>query len=54
MTDKQQLLEQLPNKLRVELSTLIYREELAGIHFFRKKSPHFIACVAPLLRPVNL
>ena len=54
MTDKQQLLGQLPNKLRVELSTLMYREELAGIHFFRKKSPHFIASVAPLLRPVNL
>ena len=32
----------------------MYREELAGIHFFKKKSPHFIASVAPLLRPVNL
>ena len=54
MTDKQQLLSQLPNKLRVELSTMMYREELAGIHFFKRKSPHFIASIAPLLRPVNL
>ncbi len=53
-SDKQELLAQLPNNLRVELSTLIYREELAGIPFFRNKSPHFVASIAPLLRPVNL
>lgn len=54
ISDRQELLAQLPNKLRVELSTLMYREELAGIPFFRKKSPHFIASVATLLRPLNL
>lgn len=44
---------QLPNKLKVELSTVMFREELADIKFFSDKSPHFIATIAPLLRPMN-
>ena len=31
----------------------MFREELADIKFFSDKSPHFIATIAPLLRPMN-
>lgn len=44
----------LPNKLRVELSSLIYSEQLSDLHFFKRKSAHFLATIAPLLKPMNL
>ena len=45
---------ELPGKLRLELSNVLYQHEVKGINYFKDKSAHFIASVAPLLRPVNL
>lgn len=51
MTDKQSLLSELPEKLRVELTTTMYEDELSKIAFFADRSPQFLAAVAPLLKP---
>ena len=52
--DNQELIEELPNKLRVELSNLLYRHEVKGIKYFKKMSPHFVASIAPMLRSVKI
>ena len=52
--DKQILLKELPLNLRVELSNLIYSYEVKDIDFFKAKSAHFIARVAPVLRAVRI
>ena len=52
--DKQLLLKELPLNLRVELSNLIYSYEVKDIDFFKGKSAHFIARVAPVLRAVRI
>ena len=52
--DNQELIEDLPNKLRVELSNLLYRHEVKGVHFFNSMSNHFVASVAPMLRSVKI
>ena len=48
--DKQELLEELPNKLGIELGNLLYRRELKEIKIFQDMPPHFVAQVAPLLK----
>lgn len=53
MSDKHTLLDELPSKLKIELSNIMYPEQLKGIKYFKKKSPWFIATVAPLLKPVK-
>ena len=52
MTDKMQLLNELPPILRVGLSDIMYRKHVKGIPYFKEKSPHFMATLGPLLRPV--
>lgn len=54
MTDQQSLLSELPAKLKVELSNIMYSQYLEGIKYFKDKSPWFIAAVAPLLKPVKV
>ncbi len=54
MTDKRGLLKALPGTLRVELSNIMYSEELKNIKFFKNKSPKFVASVAPLLKPLKV
>ena len=54
MTDQQALLTELPAKLKVELSNLMYAKELASISYFNGKSPNFVATVAPLLKPLKV
>lgn len=54
MTDKQTLINELPSKLRVELSNLMYSQEIGAIAYFQSKSPSFIATVAPLLKPLKI
>lgn len=52
--DNQFLLNELPNKLRLELSNVLYQQEVKNIEFFWNKSPHFIASVAPLLKSIKI
>lgn len=54
MTEQQGLLLELPSKLRVELSNIMYSQELEGIKYFEDKNPRFIAAMAPLLKPVKV
>ena len=39
MSDKHTLLDELPSKLKIELSNIMYPEQLKGIKYFKKKSP---------------
>ena len=53
-TEHQNFVKELPLKLSLELSNIIHRHQLAGIEFFEKKSPEFIAAVAPKLKPLKV
>ena len=45
---------ELPGKLRLELSNVLYQHEVKGINYFKDKSAHFIASVAPLLKSFKI
>ena len=47
-------LNELPVALKVELSVVMHSELVKSIQFFRHKPPHFIAYVAPLLKPAKI
>jgi hypothetical protein len=51
--DKLDFLQELPNKLRIELSDIIHGNMIKKLFFFRDKKPDFIAFVAPLLKPIK-
>lgn len=40
--------------MKIELSNIMYSQQLEGIKFFESKSPKFIASLAPLLKPVKI
>lgn len=46
-------LDELPNKLRIELSKIIHDKLIEKLYFFKDQPPDFIAYVAPLLKPVK-
>jgi hypothetical protein len=48
------LLDDLPVKLKVELSMTIHQKIYSGINFFREKEKNFIAWVGPILRRMNV
>ena len=54
LTDKYALINELPLRLQVELSIVVHQQIVNHIHFFKKKPGHFIAMVAPLLKPLSL
>ena len=54
MGEKSALLNELPAHLKVELTNIMYSHQLASIDFFKRKSPKFIATVAPLLKPLKV
>ncbi len=54
MSEKQNFLRELPAKLQVELSNIMYAHELAPLKFFHDKHPNFIAALAPKLKPVKV
>ena len=47
-------LNELPQNLKVELSVVMHQELIRTVKFFRRKEPHFIAFVAPLLKPIKV
>ena len=53
MSEKDLLLNELPEKLKVELTNVVYHNDLKDIVFFENKSPYFLAAVAPLLRRLH-
>lgn len=51
--DKMNFLQELPNKLRIELSRIIHDNVIKKMYFFKDQQPDFIAYVAPLLKPIK-
>ena len=51
--DKMNFLQELPNKLRIELSKIMHDKLIEKLYFFRDQPSDFIAYVAPLLKPVK-
>lgn len=51
--DKLNFLQELPNKLRIELSQIIHDNVIKKLYFFKNQQPDFIAYVAPLLKPIK-
>lgn len=51
--DKMNFLQELPNKLRIELSKIMHDKLIEKLYFFKDQPPDFIAYVAPLLKPVK-
>jgi hypothetical protein len=44
--------EQLPHKLRVELSIYLYKDLYSKFYFLQDKSSSFLAWICPLFKPV--
>ena len=51
--DKMNFLQELPNKLRIELSQIMHDSVIQKMYFFKDQPNDFIAYVAPLLKPVK-
>lgn len=51
--DKMQFLQELPNKLRIELSQIMHDKAIQNLYFFKDQPSDFFAYVAPLLKPVK-
>jgi len=51
--DKMNFLQELPNKLRIELSQIMHDDVIKKMYFFKEQPNDFIAYVAPLLKPVK-
>ena len=51
--DKMVFLQELPNKLRIELSQIMHDKVIQNFYFFRDQPSDFFAYVAPLLKPVK-
>jgi hypothetical protein len=51
--DKMNFLQELPNKLRIELSQIMHDKAIQNLYFFKDQPLDFIAYVAPLLKPVK-
>lgn len=51
--DKMNFLQELPNKLRIELSQIMHDDVIKKMYFFKDQPSDFIAYVAPLLKPVK-
>ena len=54
MSEKLDFVQQLPPKLNIELSNIMYNHQLADIKFFDNKPPKFIASLAPKLKPLKV
>ena len=51
--DKMEFLQELPNKLRIELSQIMHDKVVQSLNFFKEQPNDFFAYVAPLLKPVK-
>lgn len=53
MTDKEIVLNELPEKLKMDLNNFLYEKDFKGIPFFEKQSPMFLAAIGPMLKPIK-
>jgi voltage-gated potassium channel len=53
-SDKFTFVKELPKSLQLELAVLMHQNIIQKIPFFQKRSPHFIACITPYLKPVKI
>jgi hypothetical protein len=51
--DVSNFVEELPHKLKVELSLVIHQQMYQAIHFFKDKEKCFLSWIVPLLKPYN-
>ena len=51
--DKMNFLQELPNKLRIELSQIMHDKVIQNLYFFKDQPSDFFAYVAPLLKLVK-
>ena len=51
MMEINKFVDELPHKLKIEVSLYIYEERYRNIIFFQGKSPSFISWLCPLLQP---
>jgi hypothetical protein len=51
--DKINFLQDLPNKLRVELSQIIHDNIIKKMHFFRHATPDLVAFVTPMIKQIK-
>jgi cyclic nucleotide gated channel, plant len=49
-----QILNELPQNLRIELALLMNKEIIKKVFFFRNKPAYFIAFIGPLLKPLRI
>jgi len=47
-------LNELPQTLKIELALIMHKKIIKKIFFFKKKTPHFIAFIGPLLKPLRV
>lgn len=47
-------MEELPNKLRVELAMAVHKKMYSTIKFFVGRDKNFIAWIARLIRPIKV
>ena len=50
-TDISEFVEQLPQKLRIEVNMFIHENRYKNVEFFRDKTKSFISWTCPLLKP---
>lgn len=43
--------EELPHKLKLEMSMYVYQHRYSKLNFFKDQSPEFIAWICPLFKP---
>ena len=48
-----QFIEELPHKVKLELSMQIHNKNYSNITFFKDKDQSFIAWISSLIRPIN-
>ena len=54
MSEKLDFVKELPPKLNIELSNIMYTHKLSDIKFFENRPPKFIASLAPKLKPLKV
>lgn len=52
--DKLSFLQELPTRLRTQLSIVMHKDLLKNIEFFKGRNPNFLGIIGPLLKPIHL
>jgi hypothetical protein len=52
--DKFAFVNELPQRLKLELAVLMHQNIIKKIPFFQERPPHFIAAITPFLKPTKM